>query len=68
MLSDSPTGRRSDIIEITPEMIAAGVDALFQSDAVSDYTGMPGSLERAASDIFQAMLVSAQSKYQKLGC
>lgn len=62
------TGRRNaKEVEITPEMIEAGIDALFQSDAVSDYTGMAGSLDRAACDIFRAMLALIPSKYQKLG-
>ena len=53
-------------IEITPEMIEAGVDALFQSDAIYEYSGIEGSLARATSDIFRAMLALAPLKVRQV--
>ena len=67
MLEDSATGRCIEI-EITPEMIEAGAEALYQSDAVNEFSGLDGSLTRAAGDMFRAMLALAPSRYQKPDC
>ena len=53
MRSDSATGRRSDEIEITPEMIEAGISALAVWDLSDD-----GAL--IVTSIFHAMLEAQQ--------
>ena len=57
MLEDSRTGRCLDVVEITPEMIAAGEDCIYQH-----LTLEPGSgdARECAAAIFRAMMNSAR--------
>jgi len=58
MKTPLPTARQADTLEITPGMIAAGVEALFN---VVD----PASCaEATVEDVFRAMLAAAGSSWR----
>ena len=59
MLEDSPTGRHLDI-EITPEMIEAGVDEIYQHLVLEPGCG---DARECALAVFKVMMNLARSRY-----